>query len=118
VICGDMMDQIGFGFMDQIQQMSMPPMEQEVFNTKIIFLERDIVQQHGDLHLINFIYLEEKVIHHQNLVMVHSLSLIVLAVGYLCDLWRFDGTYWTWISGSALRNQYGIYGTKCVKNGD
>ncbi len=29
--------------------------------------------------------------------------------GYLNDLWEFDGTYWTWVSGSNARNQAGIY---------
>ncbi len=32
--------------------------------------------------------------------------------GYLNDLWRWDGTNWTWMSGSDVRNQYGVYGTK------
>jgi hypothetical protein len=30
----------------------------------------------------------------------------------LNDLWRWDGTYWTWMSGSNAVNQYGVYGTK------
>jgi hypothetical protein len=33
---------------------------------------------------------------------------------YLNDLWKFDGTYWTWISGSDSTNQTGVYGTKGV----
>ncbi len=33
-------------------------------------------------------------------------------IGYLNDLWRFDGYNWTWISGSDTRKQSGIYGTK------
>jgi hypothetical protein len=32
--------------------------------------------------------------------------------GYLNDLWRFDGTHWTWISGSKDKNQPGHYGIK------
>jgi N-acetylneuraminic acid mutarotase len=28
------------------------------------------------------------------------------------DLWRFDGSNWTWISGSSIANQTGVYGTK------
>lgn len=32
----------------------------------------------------------------------------------LNDLWRFDGTTWTWISGSYLTNQSGVYGIKGV----
>ena len=32
--------------------------------------------------------------------------------GRLNDLWRWDGTNWTWISGSDTRNQDGIYGTQ------
>gem|GEM_PF-6432017 len=34
--------------------------------------------------------------------------------GYLSDLWKFDGTNWTWVSGSNRRNQIGVYGTKGV----
>ncbi len=34
--------------------------------------------------------------------------------GYLNDLWRFDGTYWTWISGSNTTNQYGDYGIRGI----
>ena len=30
--------------------------------------------------------------------------------GYLNDLWKFDGTNWTWVSGSNTYNQRGIYG--------
>lgn len=32
--------------------------------------------------------------------------------GELNDLWKFDGTNWTWISGSDVKNQAGVYGTK------
>jgi N-acetylneuraminic acid mutarotase len=32
------------------------------------------------------------------------------AVGYLNDLWRWDGTYWTWIAGSNVINQGGGLG--------
>jgi N-acetylneuraminic acid mutarotase len=31
--------------------------------------------------------------------------------GYLNDLWMFDGANWTWVSGSNIINQKGIYGT-------
>jgi N-acetylneuraminic acid mutarotase len=34
--------------------------------------------------------------------------------GDLNDLWKFDGTNWTWVSGSDLINQSGVYGTKGV----
>ncbi len=37
--------------------------------------------------------------------------------GYLNDLWRFDGTSWTWVSGSQLINISGDYGTKGVAAG-
>jgi N-acetylneuraminic acid mutarotase len=30
------------------------------------------------------------------------------------DLWKFDGTDWTWVSGSKNLNQPGVYGTKGV----
>jgi len=29
--------------------------------------------------------------------------------GFLNDLWRFDGTNWTWVSGSTVTNQTGAY---------
>jgi N-acetylneuraminic acid mutarotase len=31
---------------------------------------------------------------------------------YLNDLWKFDGTNWTWVSGATIVNQPGTYGTK------
>jgi len=34
--------------------------------------------------------------------------------GYLNDLWRYDGVYWTWVSGSSSINQAGIYGERGV----
>lgn len=34
--------------------------------------------------------------------------------GFLNDLWRFDGTYWTWMGGSSVANQLGAYGTQGV----
>jgi hypothetical protein len=30
----------------------------------------------------------------------------------LNDLWKFDGTNWTWVSGSNVVSQTGVYGTK------
>jgi len=36
------------------------------------------------------------------------------AQGGLNDLWKFDGTNWTWVSGSDLINQPGVYGTMGV----
>lgn len=38
------------------------------------------------------------------------------AAGYLNDLWRWDGTNWTWVNGTNTTNQSGIYGTKGVAN--
>ncbi len=32
-------------------------------------------------------------------------------IGYLNDLWRYDGTDWTWVSGASYIGQYGVYGT-------
>jgi hypothetical protein len=32
--------------------------------------------------------------------------------GRLNDLWKFDGTNWTWMSGANVVNQSGVYGTK------
>ncbi len=34
--------------------------------------------------------------------------------GYFNDLWKFDGTNWTWVSGSSASGQAGVYGTKGV----
>ncbi|NHI94974.1 MAG: galactose oxidase [Candidatus Lokiarchaeota archaeon] len=34
--------------------------------------------------------------------------------GYLNDLWKFDGSTWTWVSGNYSRNNSGIYGIKGV----
>lgn len=38
----------------------------------------------------------------------------IKANGHMNDLWKFDGTQWTWMAGSNLRNQKGIYGTQGV----
>lgn len=34
--------------------------------------------------------------------------------GYFSDLWKFDGTNWTWVSGSGATNQPGVYGEQGV----
>ena len=34
--------------------------------------------------------------------------------GHLNDLWKYDGTNWTWVSGSNTRNQIGTYGTEGI----
>jgi N-acetylneuraminic acid mutarotase len=34
--------------------------------------------------------------------------------GYFNDLWKFNGTQWTWISGSNVINTEGVWGTKGV----
>lgn len=38
--------------------------------------------------------------------------------GFRNDLWKYDGTNWTWISGSNITNQNGIYGDKGIPNAD
>ena len=38
-------------------------------------------------------------------------------LGYLNDLWKFDGANWTWVSGSNTVKQYGVYGTIKVAGG-
>jgi hypothetical protein len=46
-----------------------------------------------------------------------SAWIVVVALfllGFLNDLWKFDGTQWTWVSGSSLAGQNGVYGTKGV----
>ena len=32
--------------------------------------------------------------------------------GFLNDLWRFDGSNWTWVNGANTVNQAGVYGTQ------
>jgi N-acetylneuraminic acid mutarotase len=32
--------------------------------------------------------------------------------GYLNDLWKFDGSNWTWVKGASTVNQSGVYGTQ------
>jgi N-acetylneuraminic acid mutarotase len=34
--------------------------------------------------------------------------------GYLNELWKFDGTNWTWVSGNLNANGSGVYGTQGV----
>ncbi len=36
------------------------------------------------------------------------------AFGHLNDLWKFNGTNWTWVSGADTGGQQGVYGTKGV----
>ncbi|NHI93731.1 MAG: hypothetical protein EAX96_14690 [Candidatus Lokiarchaeota archaeon] len=38
------------------------------------------------------------------------------AVGFLNDLWKFDGVNWTWVSGNYSCNNNGMYGTKGIAN--
>ncbi len=38
------------------------------------------------------------------------------STGLLNDLWKFDGTMWTWVSGSASKDETGVYGSKGVAN--
>ncbi len=37
-----------------------------------------------------------------------------MGTGNLNDLWRFDGSNWTWVSGANTLNQAGSYGTQGV----
>ncbi len=37
--------------------------------------------------------------------------------GQANDLWKWDGTQWTWISGDSIKDQFGIYGTKGIGSG-
>ena len=39
-----------------------------------------------------------------------------ISTGRLNDLWSFDGTNWTWVSGTKLADQNGVYGTKGEPN--
>ena len=39
---------------------------------------------------------------------------VYCVAGYLNDLWKYDGTYWTWVSGNNSTNQPGVYGTQGV----
>src|SRR5579872_2445096 len=36
--------------------------------------------------------------------------------GALNDLWKFDGTNWTWMGGSNNVNNWGVYGTRGIAN--
>ncbi len=40
------------------------------------------------------------------------------SVGSFNDLWKFDGSNWTWVSGSDSRGQHGNYGIKGVADAD
>jgi hypothetical protein len=37
-------------------------------------------------------------------------------IGYLNDLWKYDGNYWTWMSGIDDINQDGHYGELGIPN--
>ena len=39
-------------------------------------------------------------------------SLGMRPFGYLNDLWKFDGSNWTWVSGANVNDQSGVYGTQ------
>ena len=41
---------------------------------------------------------------------------IFSSIGWLNDLWKFDGTNWTWMGGSQTINNWGSYGTRGVAN--
>ena len=45
---------------------------------------------------------------------VISNDLTIPETGDFNDLWEFDGQYWTWMSGSMLSDQAGIYGSHGV----
>jgi hypothetical protein len=36
----------------------------------------------------------------------------------LDDLWKYDGEYWVWVSGSKQGAQQGVYGVKGVPSSD
>lgn len=38
------------------------------------------------------------------------------STGLLNDLWKYDGMMWTWVSGSASKDETGVYGSKEVAN--
>ncbi|MGK5082016.1 choice-of-anchor D domain-containing protein [Bdellovibrionota bacterium FG-1] len=38
-------------------------------------------------------------------------------LGFLNDLWKFNGTQWKWVSGGSSRNPSGVYGVKGVAAG-
>ena len=56
---------------------------------------------------------------HLQLAVYTVINFLFLSVlGMLNDLWKFDGTNWTWISGSNQINQPGNYGIKGVPHPD
>ena len=42
------------------------------------------------------------------------LFLLFNSPGYHNDLWKFNGSLWTWIHGSNQTNQNGVYGTQGI----
>ncbi len=49
---------------------------------------------------------------HNNRICYNS----ILCLGWLNDLWKFDGYIWTWISGSNQTYQVGVYGIQGVSS--
>ncbi len=49
-----------------------------------------------------------------NLWLLGGWGVGIIKVMLLDDLWKFDGTNWTWVSGDIGRYQRGVYGTKGV----
>src|SRR5690606_13764101 len=49
---------------------------------------------------------------------IYCLSIVFTVVDYVNDLWKFDGSNWTWIAGSSSVSPKGTYGTKDVPDPD
>src|SRR5690606_10048422 len=100
------------GFLVQIYRNQLEVMDQKVNQIQIIFLVLDMKVFYGLIHQIIYICLADLVTLHQQLMVIKFLSLVLYCLGYLNDLWKFDGTNWIWIAGSKEINQPGDYGTK------
>jgi len=49
---------------------------------------------------------------------IYCLSIVFTVVDYVNDLWKFDGSNWTWVAGSSSVSPKGTYGTKDVPDPD
>jgi len=50
--------------------------------------------------------------------LVLIINFLLIELGFLNDLWKFDGENWIWMSGSDEVNKYGSYGSIKVPNPD
>jgi hypothetical protein len=91
-------------------------MEKKEYHILIIYLEIDSISNHR--MIITLIYCGCSAVVAQlvvnNYILNNGIMYILYSLAILNDLWKFDGLYWTWISGSNQPNQKGVYGFKGV----